>query len=333
MEEVINCIRRACELAQNLESDLPNLANQSSMLSLSIDEIVETLSGAKGRLLKIYRQDQKSASSSFAEMDATSLMRGWLGCGYVGQLSQMQQLIQVVRGTTSDDVRIGEMGGRNVVDSERLKGSEGRVLVIDLEASPSRPRRLSRNIDLEKNKMMVPAPQFGNKEMPREDGFTWRKYGQKQILGSKYPRSYYRCTYQKLYECKAKKQVQRHDHNHNIFEVTYRGNHTCHMSSTTPSSSVQPLQLLLESGISSSSGNSGRWLSSTVNLSLHADGGGGSCGSGGASTTSSRYVADYPVVDMADVMFNSAGSSSGNSMESLFPTTAEDKWEPKEKKN
>ena len=37
---------------------------------------------------------------------------------------------------------------------------------------------------------MVPAPQFGNTEMPPEDGFTWRKYGQKEILGSKFPRFY-----------------------------------------------------------------------------------------------------------------------------------------------
>lgn len=36
--------------------------------------------------------------------------------------------------------------------------------------------------------MMAPAPQFGNTEIPPEDGFTWRKYGQKEIYGSIYPR-------------------------------------------------------------------------------------------------------------------------------------------------
>ncbi|TVU01606.1 hypothetical protein EJB05_52932, partial [Eragrostis curvula] len=30
-------------------------------------------------------------------------------------------------------------------------------------------------------------------EAPVEDGHSWRKYGQKPILGAKYPRSYYRC--------------------------------------------------------------------------------------------------------------------------------------------
>ena len=32
------------------------------------------------------------------------------------------------------------------------------------------------------------APKIGNTEIPPEDGFTWRKYGQKEIMGSRFPR-------------------------------------------------------------------------------------------------------------------------------------------------
>ncbi|RDX68500.1 WRKY transcription factor 55, partial [Mucuna pruriens] len=165
---------------------------------------------------------------------------------------------------------------------------------------------------------MVPAPEFGNTEMPPEDGYTWRKYGQKEILGSKYPR----CTHQKLYECQAKKQVQRLDNNPNIFEVTYRGNHTCHMSSTAPSS--VPIQQLLVDMTQNSNTISSQ-LSPRMNLTLHAGGATASSGSGGPST--SRYGGDYPVVDMADAMFNSGSSSGNNSMEFLF-SPVEDKKDP-----
>ncbi|XVF10435.1 hypothetical protein REPUB_Repub07fG0182700 [Reevesia pubescens] len=64
-------------------------------------------------------------------------------------------------------------------------------------------------------------------EGPHDDGFSWRKYGQKDILGAKYPRSYYRCTYRNTQNCWATKQVQRSDEDPSIFEVTYRGTHTC----------------------------------------------------------------------------------------------------------
>lgn len=64
-------------------------------------------------------------------------------------------------------------------------------------------------------------------EGPFEDGYSWRKYGQKDILGAKYPRSYYRCTYRNTQNCWATKQVQRSDEDPSIFEVTYRGTHTC----------------------------------------------------------------------------------------------------------
>ncbi|KAK9103831.1 hypothetical protein Sjap_021085 [Stephania japonica] len=64
-------------------------------------------------------------------------------------------------------------------------------------------------------------------EGPLEDGYSWRKYGQKDILGAKYPRGYYRCTHRNVQGCLATKQVQRSDEDPSVFDVTYRGRHTC----------------------------------------------------------------------------------------------------------
>ncbi|PON50096.1 WRKY domain containing protein [Parasponia andersonii] len=68
-------------------------------------------------------------------------------------------------------------------------------------------------------------------EGPLDDGFSWRKYGQKDILGAKYPRGYYRCTHRNVQGCLATKQVQRSDEDSTIFEITYRGRHTCTQAS------------------------------------------------------------------------------------------------------
>ncbi|XP_062027121.1 probable WRKY transcription factor 53 [Rosa rugosa] len=70
-------------------------------------------------------------------------------------------------------------------------------------------------------------------EGPHEDGHSWRKYGQKDILGAKYPRSYYRCTFRNTQNCWATKQVQRSDEDPTIFEITYKGKHTCSHGSTS----------------------------------------------------------------------------------------------------
>ncbi|KAI4372879.1 hypothetical protein MLD38_011062 [Melastoma candidum] len=60
-----------------------------------------------------------------------------------------------------------------------------------------------------------------------EDGHTWRKYGQKEILNSKFPRSYYRCTNKYDQNCKAIKQVQKSEENPRMYEITYIDVHTC----------------------------------------------------------------------------------------------------------
>ncbi|KAE8709428.1 hypothetical protein F3Y22_tig00110332pilonHSYRG01498 [Hibiscus syriacus] len=67
-------------------------------------------------------------------------------------------------------------------------------------------------------------------EGPLDDGYCWRKYGQKDILGSNFPRGYYRCTHRYSQGCLAAKQVQRSNEDPTIFEVKYRGRHTCNQA-------------------------------------------------------------------------------------------------------
>ncbi|KAL8138860.1 hypothetical protein V2J09_004861 [Rumex salicifolius] len=77
-------------------------------------------------------------------------------------------------------------------------------------------------------------------EGPKADGFSWRKYGQKDILGTKNPRSYYRCTYRNIHDCWATKQVQRSDEDPTIFHITYKGKHTCTQERHSKSAPVSP---------------------------------------------------------------------------------------------
>ncbi|WVZ99661.1 hypothetical protein U9M48_044924 [Paspalum notatum var. saurae] len=62
---------------------------------------------------------------------------------------------------------------------------------------------------------------------PLDDGLSWRKYGQKDILGAKYPRAYFRCTHRHSQGCLATKHVQRADADPLLYDVVYHGAHAC----------------------------------------------------------------------------------------------------------
>ncbi|XP_061371668.1 probable WRKY transcription factor 62 [Gastrolobium bilobum] len=78
-----------------------------------------------------------------------------------------------------------------------------------------------------------------------EDGYVWRKYGQKMTMNAKYLRSYYRCTYKNEQNCQAIKQVQRIQEDPPLYRTTYYGHHTCESSLNH--------EIILESASSSAS--------------------------------------------------------------------------------
>ncbi|CAM8907381.1 unnamed protein product [Rhodiola kirilowii] len=55
-----------------------------------------------------------------------------------------------------------------------------------------------------------------------DDGFRWRKYGQKAVKNNANPRSYYKCTH---HTCNVKKQVQRLSMDSGVVVTTYEGVH------------------------------------------------------------------------------------------------------------
>ncbi|KDP22210.1 hypothetical protein JCGZ_26041 [Jatropha curcas] len=90
--------------------------------------------------------------------------------------------------------------------------------VHPLRNTPSPARSRKKKSNMKRQVMQVTADNLCN------DVWAWRKYGQKPIKGSPYPRNYYRCSSSK--GCAARKQVERSNTDPNMFVVSYSGDHT-----------------------------------------------------------------------------------------------------------
>uniref|UniRef100_A0A7N0T3Q4 WRKY domain-containing protein n=1 Tax=Kalanchoe fedtschenkoi TaxID=63787 RepID=A0A7N0T3Q4_KALFE len=96
-----------------------------------------------------------------------------------------------------------------------------------LHISPPRNTAIKRRKSLSKKVVCIPAPAPVNSrpsgEVVPSDLWAWRKYGQKPIKGSPYPRGYYRCSSSK--GCSARKQVERSRTDPNMLVITYTSEH------------------------------------------------------------------------------------------------------------
>lgn len=73
-----------------------------------------------------------------------------------------------------------------------------------------------------KKTIRVPATSSKIADIPADE-YSWRKYGQKPIKGSPFPRGYYKCSTMK--ECPARKHVERASDDPTMLIVTYEGEH------------------------------------------------------------------------------------------------------------
>ncbi|CAL9089361.1 unnamed protein product [Musa textilis] len=98
------------------------------------------------------------------------------------------------------------------------------------QISSARPPGIKRRKNQAKKVVCIPAPAAaaaaGNRlsgEVVPSDLWAWRKYGQKPIKGSPYPRGYYRCSSSK--GCSARKQVERSRTDPNMLVISYTSDH------------------------------------------------------------------------------------------------------------
>ncbi|XP_068304507.1 probable WRKY transcription factor 7 [Pyrus communis] len=86
-----------------------------------------------------------------------------------------------------------------------------------------------------KRVIRVPAISMKLADIPPDD-YSWRKYGQKPIKGSPYPRGYYKCSSER--GCLARKHVERAVDDPTMLIVTYEGDHNHSLSVTDPTATL-----------------------------------------------------------------------------------------------
>ncbi|KAH9309262.1 hypothetical protein KI387_037173, partial [Taxus chinensis] len=123
--------------------------------------------------------------------------------------------------------------GSKPVKAEPLRECDGSSSSLSQAADhggssqpPSKPQGSKRRKTQQKRIVCVPAAGGSNRpsgESLPSDLWAWRKYGQKPIKGSPYPRGYYRCSSSK--GCSARKQVERSRTDPTMLVITYTSDH------------------------------------------------------------------------------------------------------------
>ncbi|KAJ1282263.1 hypothetical protein BS78_03G038600 [Paspalum vaginatum] len=130
--------------------------------------------------------------------------------------------------TTCDEGQHGDQGpraGKGAAVSEGLPAA-GHSSAAAAAAMGVGAVRMKKPGGGGKARRKVREPRFCFKTMSDvdvlDDGYKWRKYGQKVVKNTQHPRSYYRCTQD---NCRVKKRVERLAEDPRMVITTYEGRH------------------------------------------------------------------------------------------------------------
>lgn len=200
---------------------------------------------AVGFVVSIIEERQNIASSVAKEKSSDAHGDTPHQTGPVGNL-------QVPAVASKDDVKDVLLGSNRVGDEpdtsddpglKRRKKDNYNMEIISVEKQSSEPRivvQTRSEVDIV------------------NDGYRWRKYGQKLVKGNPHPRSYYRCSSP---GCRVKKHVERTSHDPKLLTTTYEGHHDHDkppartVTHNTAGSDVHKIPSNKESGSSVESGN------------------------------------------------------------------------------
>uniref|UniRef100_A0A0D9W1K2 WRKY domain-containing protein n=1 Tax=Leersia perrieri TaxID=77586 RepID=A0A0D9W1K2_9ORYZ len=135
-------------------------------------------------------------------------------------MPQQQLAVQISQHAAAGDVLMG--GACPAADD--AEDAINRISPL----TPSAHHQMMKRKNEVKKVVCIPAPpatsgRGGGGEVIPSDLWAWRKYGQKPIKGSPYPRGYYRCSSSK--GCMARKQVERSRSDPNMLVITYTAEH------------------------------------------------------------------------------------------------------------
>lgn len=88
---------------------------------------------------------------------------------------------------------------------------------------PNSKEPIAKSVDYSSNSEQTSQQSCSvNVDKANDDGYNWRKYGQKQVKGCEFPRSYYKCTHP---SCPVKKKVERDLVDGHVTQIIYKGEH------------------------------------------------------------------------------------------------------------
>lgn len=143
------------------------------------------------------------------------LMRGKEVVALLGSQLQVPELIDPL----VEQLKVTFDRLHNLVDSPNYA-------VVGSPSSGHEVKRENFVVGGSSRKRIPPSPLNQLISKTTNDGYKWRKYGQKRINGFKHPRSYFYC-YHKDQGCRAGRQVQITNEDSTMFVITYINKHIC----------------------------------------------------------------------------------------------------------